>query len=352
MSGTMRGLVLHAVGDLRVDKVALPEPGPDEVRVRVAACGVCGSDLPRCFVKGTYHFPTICGHEFAGTVDTCGVGVTDYRPGDAVAVFPLLWCGKCPPCEQGRYVQCEDYDYLGSRRDGAFAEYVVAPQRNLLRVPAGVSLDAASMTEPAAVALHALRRAGGCTVGDTAAVFGCGPIGLMVAMWARSMGVSRVLLFDVVAEKLELARGLGFDQAFDSRAEDPVAVIARLTGGRGAHLCVEAAGVPITLAQALGATRRGGRTVLLGNPSGDATLPAGLLSQVMRREVTLYGTWNSEYSASGNDDDWRIALASMASGALDLEPLITHRVTLDEAAGTLRAMNERQGSFSKVLVVP
>jgi L-iditol 2-dehydrogenase len=303
-------------------------------------------------VKGAHRLPIVCGHEFAGTVDALGDGVDDVRPGDRVAVFPLLWCGRCSACEQGRFVQCENYDYLGSRRDGAFAESVVAPRRNLVRIPDGVSLEVAAMTEPAAVALHALRRAGGCSVGETVAVFGCGPIGLMVAQWARAMGAAQALLFDVVGEKLELARRLGFDTAFDSRSEDPVAVVERRTGGRGAHLCIEAAGVPATMVHAIQSARRGGRVVLLGNPSGDATLPAALLSQFMRREGTLVGTWNSGFSAAGNDDDWRAALESMASGALDLEPLISHRVSLDDAAEVLRAMNERRGFFSKVLVAP
>ncbi len=161
----MQALVLHKVGDARYETVPRPTAGPGEVLVRVGFCGVCGSDIPRTFVKGTYHFPTICGHEFAGTVESCGAEVADYRPGDRVVVFPLLWCGRCTACERGNYVQCADYDYYGSRRDGAFAEYVAVPPRNLLRVPEGVSMEAASMTEPAAVALHALKRAGGGFLG-------------------------------------------------------------------------------------------------------------------------------------------------------------------------------------------
>ncbi|MDW8322262.1 MAG: alcohol dehydrogenase catalytic domain-containing protein, partial [Armatimonadota bacterium] len=144
----MKALVLHAVGNLRYEEVPLPEPGAGEVLVRVAYCGVCGSDIPRIFSKGTYRYPLIPGHEFAGVVERCGEGVSAFAPGDRVAVFPLVWCGRCAACEKGRYVQCEQYDYLGSRRDGAFADYVVAPARNLLRVPEGVSLQDAAMTEP------------------------------------------------------------------------------------------------------------------------------------------------------------------------------------------------------------
>ncbi len=352
----MRALVLHGVGDQRVEDVARPELDSPacarSVRVRIGFCGVCGSDIPRIFEKGTYSFPTVCGHEFAGTVDACGAEVTDFAPGDRVAVFPLLWCGECAACEEGKYVQCADYDYLGSRCDGAFAEYVVAPTRNLVRVPDGVSLEAAAMTEPAAVALHTLKRAGGVTVGETVAIIGAGPIGVMVAQWARAMGASQVALFDIDTPKLELAKQLGFELTFDSREVDPIERIGELTGGRGAHVTVDGAGVPPALLAAFGAARRGGRVVLLGNPAADVTVPAPLLSQLMRREVSLLGTWNSEYSACGNDDDWTTVLGAMADGTLDLEPLITHRVPLSEAIPTLEAIRDRVGFFSKVLIRP
>ena len=349
---TMDALVLHAVGDVRHETIPRPEPGPGEVLVRVGFCGVCGSDIPRVFVKGTYHFPTVCGHEFAGTVAAAGPGVDGYQPGDRVAVFPLLWCGRCEPCEKGQYVQCVDYDYLGSRSDGGFAEYVVAPRQNLVRVPDGVTLEEAAMTEPAAVALHALRRAGGCSVGDAVAVFGVGPIGLMVAQWARAMGASRVILCDILPNKLALAERLGFTDTVNSRETDAVRAIEDKTGGAGAHLCIEAAGVPQTTNQALKSVRRGGRMVLLGNPSADVTLPASLLSQAMRREVTLFGTWNSEYSAVGGDDAWRAALEAMASKKLDLIPLITHRVSLASGADALRMIRDGSEFSSKVLIHP
>ena len=349
---TMQALVLHAVGDVRHEAIPRPKPSAGGVLVRIGSCGVCGSDIPRVFVKGTYRFPTVCGHEFAGTVAEVGAGVTDFGPGDRVAVFPLLWCGKCGPCEKGQYAQCVDYDYLGSRSDGGFAEYVVAPRQNLVRVPDSVSLEEAAMTEPAAVALHALRRAGGCSVGDTVAVFGVGPIGLMVAQWARAMGASRVILCDIVPEKLALAERLGFTDTVNGRQTDPVQAIEGLTDGEGAHLCVEAAGVPQTTAQALKAVRRGGRMVLLGNPGADVTLPVALLSQVMRREVTIFGTWNSVYSASGGGDDWRTALEAMASKKLDLLPLITHRATLAGGADALRMMRDGSEFSSKILIQP
>ena len=348
----MEALVLHGVGDLRLEQIPVPHLSEGEVRVRIGFCGVCGSDIPRIFVKGTYSFPTVCGHEFAGVVDTCGPGVENFSQGDAVVVFPLLWCGTCPACEHGQYVQCHDYDYLGSRSDGAFAEYVVAPVANLIPVPQGVTLEEASMTEPAAVALHALRRAQTSPVGKTVAIFGAGPIGLMAAQWAKIMGAAEVLLFDIVAEKLELARHLGFDNVFNSATEEPIEVVNARTADKGAHVCIEAAGVPATYRNALGTAGRGGSVVLLGNPAADVTLPAALISQVMRREVSIFGTWNSDYSAAGNDDDWRTVLQAMASGVLTLMPLITHKVPLADSSDMLHKMRDKSEFYAKVLIHP
>ena len=348
----MEALVLYGIGDLRLEQIPVPALAEGKVRVRIGFCGVCGSDIPRIFVKGTYRFPTVCGHEFAGIVDACGPGVDDFAPGDPVVVFPLLWCGTCAACEQGKYVQCHDYDYLGSRSDGAFAEYVVTPKENLIAVPPGVPLEEAAMTEPAAVALHAVRRVQTSLAGKTVAIFGAGPIGLMTAQWSKIMGATNVFLFDIVAEKLELAEQLGFDKVFNTTTAAPVEVVKAQTRGKGAHVCIEAAGVPATYRDALGSVGRGGSVVLLGNPAADVTLPAALISQLMRREVSIFGTWNSDYSTAGNDDDWRTVLQAMASGMLTLTPLITHKVPLGESSDILSKMRDKSEFYAKVLIHP
>ena len=350
-NGLMEALVLHRIGDLRLAQMPIPNVSEGQVRVRISFCGVCGSDIPRIFTKGTYSFPTVCGHEFSGTVDLCGTGVDGFKQGDYVVVFPLIWCGNCAACENGKYVQCSDYDYLGSRSDGAFAEFVVAPQENIIRVPQGVTLQTAALTEPAAVALHALRRTQDSLVGKVVAVFGAGPIGLIVAQWARIMGATQVLLFDIIAEKLELARQLGFENVFNSTLENPVDTVNAHTHNDGAHVCIEAAGVPQTFLYTLGSARRNGSVVLLGNPAADVMLPAPLISQLMRREVKIFGTWNSDFSISGNDD-WQTALQAMAAGKLDLSPLITHEVPLTDSTEVLNMMKNKSEFYAKVLIHP
>lgn len=350
-TNTMEAIVLHGVSELKYERVPVPEPPAGSVRVRIGFCGVCGSDIPRCFVKGTYHFPTICGHEFAGTVEACGPEVSHLKVGDRVAVFPLLWRDDHPACEQGKYAQSDGYDYLGSRSDGAFSEYVVAPEKNCLPVPDNVSLEEAAMTEPAAVALHALRR-GQVRLGDSVAIFGLGPIGLMVAQWAKSMGAAPVMLFDIDPRKLQLAEQLGFELVFNNREIDAAEKVNELTGGRGVHVAVEGAGVPPTMIAAMQVTRRSGRVVLLGNPANDVTLPAALISQVMRREIDLVGTWNSDFSVYGDDDDWRTVLQAMSQGQLNLKALITHRVELSKGIDALEMMRDQSDFYAKVLLHP
>ncbi len=344
----MKACVLHAIGDLRVEEAPRPVPRDDEVLVRVAACGVCGSDIPRVFTKGTYHFPTIPGHEFAGVVEEAGEGVEADIVGKRVAVFPLIPCTKCPSCEIGAYAQCEDYDYLGSRSDGAFAEYVCAPEWNLLPVPEGVSIEEAAMVEPAAVALHALRR-GGLETGDTLLVFGAGPIGLLLGRWAEASGASKVMLVDIDVAKLRFAKSLGFKHLLDA-GQGGVPEWVRNKTGRGADVVIEGSGSTAAFEQTVQCARPFGSVVLMGNPLGDMHLSQKAYWEILRKELTVVGTWNSVY-AEMPKNEWHVALDAMASGALDVTPLISHRCSLGELGDALVMMRERQEFFSKVMLV-
>ncbi len=354
----MKACVLHAVGDLRYEDVPDPTPGQGAALVAVKACGVCGSDIPRVFEKGTYRFPTIPGHEMAGEVIAVGAGCAPELVGKAVTVFPLIPCRKCAACEIGAYAQCVDYNYLGSRCDGGFAECVVAPEWNLQVVPEGVSYEAAAMTEPAAVAAHALRQAA-LDLGDCVAIFGAGPIGVMLGLWARTWGASRILLVDIDDAKLAFARDLGFRDTFNAttletscyfpRTGDVVAWIRDVTQ-RGADVVVEASGSSVAFEQSVLSARTFGRVVLMGNPSGEMRLSQDAYWAILRNELKVLGTWNSVYSRLPRNE-WRLALDAMASGALHIEPLVTHRVSLRELPEAMAAMRERKMAVAKLMFV-
>jgi L-iditol 2-dehydrogenase len=344
----MKACVLHGVADFRCEETPKPSPRPGEVLVEVEACGVCGSDIPRVFSKGAYRFPTIPGHEFSGVVAAAGPdGAGASLVGRPVTVFPLIPCRKCPACEAGAFAQCADYDYLGSRSDGAFAEYVRVPEWNLVPLPDGVAFEEAAMTEPCAVALHAVRQAG-IQPGDTALVMGAGPIGLMVAMWARIGGAGNVLLADVDDAKLEFAQRLGFDRTFNPARSGSVAAWVQDTAPLGADVAIDAAGSAPAVEACLDSARTFGRIVLLGNPPGDMSLSQDAYWAILRKELHIRGTWNST-RAQLRANDWQTSLDFIAARRLALEELITHRVTLEELPETLAMMRDKKTFFNKVM---
>ncbi len=323
----MKCLNLHAVGDLRVDERPIPAPAADEVLVRVRACGVCGSDIGRVFTHGTYHFPTVIGHEFAGEVVRDDSGEL---AGKRVAIFPLLPCFECDMCASGNYAQCRDYDYYGSRRDGGFSEYLAVKRWNCIELPANVSFAAGAMSEPASVAHHAVSK---LEFGDSdrLLVTGAGPIGLMVGFYAKSRGAKEVYYTDIDSHKLDFAESFGFKRH----------------SGEEVTCAVEGTGAQSAISYAIDALAPFGRLVLMGNPSRDVSLTAKVYQTILRKELHLIGTWNSSYSERVND--WKASLAAMSDGSLPAEKLITHRPTLDECVRALEMMRDSNEFYCKVV---
>ncbi len=341
----MKALNLYGVNDLRLDEVPMPVRQADEVLLKVRAVGICGSDIPRVFTKGTYHFPTIIGHEFAGEI----VEADDSSLiGRGAAVFPLIPCGTCEACADGKYAQCAHYDYYGSRRDGGMSEYIAVKRKNLVLMPDGVSYKAAAMSEPASVALHAFHKANEGK-GDTLVIYGVGPISLIVASWARERGVKNIVLVARSAVKQDFAKKLGFSQTVNSREVDVLQVIRDLTDGRGADACIEGTGTSEALEQCLQGTRNFGRVVTLGNPLGDMKLSQQAYWQILRRELQVVGTWNSSFSSQEND--WQETVKAMHDGVIDAESLISHEFSLADYKAAFSLMHEKREMYCKVMFV-
>ncbi|AEF80946.1 galactitol-1-phosphate 5-dehydrogenase [Leadbettera azotonutricia] len=347
MKNTMMACNLHGIGDLRYEEVPMPKLEKDEVLLEIKAAGICGSDIPRVFEKGTYHFPTIPGHEFAGTIVQVNPG-DESLIGKAAAVFPLIPCGKCEACQIGEYAQCHDYDYYGSRRDGAFAEYIAVKKWNLVFVPESVSLEHAAMCEPCAVAIHALSQVG-IGLGDTVAIFGAGTIGLLAAQIAKGWGASQVVLADVDKAKLDFARELGFTHIIDSKTVDPAEYIKSITANRGADAALEAAGVSATVEACLKSVKTFGKVALMGNPAKNMDISQKAYWEILRKQLTLKGTWNSGYNDAHND--WRLAIKCMENGVFDLSKLITHRFSLAECGKAFDLARKREEFWVKIMFV-
>jgi L-iditol 2-dehydrogenase len=342
----MEALVLVRDKTLEVQQVPEPPaPGPEWALMRVAWSGICNSDMHRGFGGGAYHYPLIMGHEFSGVVEHAA-SAGRHAEGQRVVAYPLIPCRRCAPCRTGDFAQCLSYDYLGSRRDGGFAERVWVPDANLLAVPAAVGLREAALTEPCAVALHGVSK---MDIGaeHTAAVFGGGPIGNMVAQWLRVRGCRQVLVVDLDPDKLALAESMGFPP-IDARGQDPVEAIRERTCGAGADRVVEAIGLPATFLQAVRSAARFGEVVFLGNIRGTFTIGQSDFSDILRRELKILGTWNSRVVPEGASE-WDTVLACL-SGRLQVAPLITHTPTLREGPAIFRGIEERSlGSYGKIV---
>jgi L-iditol 2-dehydrogenase len=346
MNKNMSAAILHAPADLRYEQASIPEIHGSEVLVNVKVAGVCGSDLGRVMKTGTYHFPTIPGHEFCGVVAAVGPEVTKVKAGDRVAVSPMLPCLKCEYCEHGDYGLCEDYNFLGSRTDGGFAEYVKAPEQNMVILPEEMTFHEGAMIEPAAVTLHGMKIVG-VNVGDTVVILGCGPLGLFALQLAKIMGATKVIAVDISEEKLELAKILGADQVVLA-SNDTFSDIKRLTGGKGAQVVVETAGVAQTQEQSLRIARKKGRVLFLGTAHHDVVLPPKSFECIVRNELSLHGSWNS-YSAPFPGVEWHATIDYYKSGLLKMKPMITHVYNLSEASTVFKDLVERKYPFTKVL---
>lgn len=347
----MKAAILHAPGDLRVEDVPVPEIGAGEVLVRVMAAGICGSDIGRVMVTGTYRFPTIPGHEFSGRIEKVGPGVEAFEPGDRVAVAPLMPCGHCESCRAGRFSLCDDYDFMGSRSDGAFAQFLKAPAKNVLKVPQSVSYDAAAAIEPAAIILHGIHRAK-IGLGDAVAVVGCGALGFFALQFAALAGARPLIAIDVDEDKLALARKVGADICINPAKEDAVAAVMAATGGRGAAVALECAGSGPGRDLSILVTAKQGRVVLYGTAYGDVTFAAEAFARIVRCELEMTGSWNS-YSLPWPGREWFDTMALLEEGRLVVEPLITHRAALEEAPAIFRALKERSfGPYHKILFRP
>lgn len=341
----MKALVLTKDKELEYQTVPTPRiSSQGDVLVAVKYAGICGSDIPRGFQGGAYHYPLVMGHEFSGIVEEVQPG-SAYARGDRVTAFPLLPCGVCGPCQTGDYAQCENYDYLGSRRDGAFSEFVVVPEANLFRLPERVSLKSAAMTEPCAVALHGVEKLQ-VQAGMTALVIGAGPIGAMAAQWLAIKGCDRVYVADVDRRKLEIARALGLT-AIDSGATDLPDELRRLETAGGVDCVVEAVGLPVTFLQALQCAARFGQVVFMGNIKGTLSVPEKDVSRILRNELRISGTWNSKVAPRGKDEWTRVL--EFIDGRMRVEPLISHTPPLLEAAEVFGRIVSRSDWFNKVI---
>ncbi|MEO0679409.1 MAG: L-idonate 5-dehydrogenase [Pseudomonadota bacterium] len=332
----MKALVIHAPKDLRLEEREAPAPGPGQVCVRLAAGGVCGSDLHYYHHGGfgtvRLREPMILGHEVSGHVAALGEGVTGLSLGDLVAVSPSRPCGTCRHCREGRRNHCENMRFYGSAMpfphiQGAFREVLAADAEQCVRAE-GLSAGEAAMAEPLAVCLHAARRAGEL-LGKRVLVTGCGPIGLLCVLAARRAGAAEIVATDLAPAAVAQARAAGADAALNM-AEAPQALAPYSVGKGHFDVLFEATGVAAALCGAIPALRPRGVIVQLGL-GGDMTLPVQAMTA---KELDLRGSFRFH-------EEFETAVALMRGGLIDVRPLITHTLPLDRAEEAFRVASDR-----------
>jgi L-iditol 2-dehydrogenase len=343
----MKALVLKEYMKLVVEDVPVPVPGPGEVLVRVKACGICGSDIHGMDGStGRRRPPVIMGHEASGVVEKLGPGAGIFKQGDRVAFDSTIWCGTCWYCRRGDINLCDNRRVLGVscedyRQNGAFAEYVVVPERIMFKLPDQVSFEHSAMIEALSIAMHAAERAKPA-IGDTLAVVGAGMIGLLIIQCLKAAGAGTVVAVDLDAERLAVARELGADCTVKSDSEDPAAFLRKVTDGRGADGAVEVVGIGPAFDTALNCVRKGGKLTLVGNLT--ASVPFGMQAAVTR-ELSILGSCASR-------GEIPVCLDYIGKKKVNVQRMISAVAPLEDGPAWFKRLHDREKGLMKVILKP
>ena len=343
----MNALLLTEYKKLELVDMPEPEMGPDDVLVRVRACGICGSDVHGYDgSSGRRHPPLIMGHEAAGEVARVGAGVRNFRPGDRVTFDSTVYCGKCQFCVRGDVNLCDDRQVVGVapveyRRHGAFAEYVSVPQHIVYRLPDSFPYEHAALIEAVSIGVHAVSITP-VKLGDTVVMVGVGMIGSVTLQAAKAAGCGRIIAVDIDDIKLERAKAIGATDTLNPNKVDIKQAVLEMTGGRGADLAFESVGFSESVNTAIYAVRKGGSVTLIGNLSPKIEMP---LQYVVTREIRLQGSCAScgEYPQ---------CIDLMARGIIKVAPLISAVAPLAEGPSWFDRLYNHEPNLVKVVLQP
>jgi len=339
--------VAKGPGNIEVREIDKPIiPGDDWVLIKVKAAGVCGTDLHIWHDKFRYWPPVVLGHEFSGEIIEVGKKVRNFKPGDRVVAEPKNEaCGICDVCRQGKIQLCEHRRAPGWGVHGAFTDYIVMPEMFLHRIPEGVSYELAALAEPMAICVHEVLERGRVECQDTIVVTGAGPIGIMGAFVAKSAGASKVIMTGMNAGeyiRFDVAKKLGVDYIINVEKENPVEIVMELTNGKGADMVIEASGAGPSISRIVDMVRTCGRICAVGLSSRETV--EFQWNKAMYKALDIVFNFSSSYTA------WDRGLSLIANTAMDLNSLITHKVSIDDWEKVFKDLEEEKGV--KALFIP
>jgi len=339
----MKAAVWYGGKEIRIEEVPKPDPGPNEVLVRVKATGICGSDLHAYEgISKRRVPPLIMGHEIAGEIAEIGGHVKGSQIGDRVVVQPVLSCGECEQCRSGNENICRNIRFLGLHVPGGFAEYVKAPAKNCYTMPSRLRFEEACLTEPLSVAVHVVNNVP-VGVNGTILIVGAGVVGSMVTQVARLRTSGKIIVTDILDSRLDLAKKLGADITINPRKKNVPEEIHKITEGRGVDVSIEVVGIESTIQDALASVKKGGTTIAIG-----------LLEKSMKIDVMSLVSSESKLLGSYlyNDCDFRSSINLITEGKVNLQPYLTCILALDDALKGFEEMATNKEKTLKVILRP
>lgn len=344
----MKSALRNGLKTVRPVEKEMPQISENEVLIKVAFVGICGSDIHRVAEDLDKWDTIVLGHEFSGIIEKMGDAVDGYRIGQKVSAAPLVPCHKCDACKEGNFSLCKGYTFIGSRKDGAFAEFVVFPAENLVPLNDDFPLIKGALIEPITVCLHPILRLGNL-LGKTVAVTGLGGIGLLAVQIFKSMGVKNIIVSDVVEEKIALALKLGATHGVNVLKENLIEVADSLGG---AEIVFEASGTLAGKKSAIQIARGKGTILLVGtNPTQEVVIDGLLFELISRKELELIGSWMN-YSNPWPGKEWSIAAWMLETGMIQTDEIITHIFPLNEVESAFNVIYDRKEPFIKVVLEP
>lgn len=324
MSKMMKAAVVYAENDIRYEDYPIPEMKPGHVKIRVKACGICGSDVPRVLGKAAHFYPIILGHEFSGEIVEIAEDVDTLEKGDRVVCASLIPCYGCPDCALGHFSLCKNYTFIGSRVQGGFADYVVVPAANAIKFSSKYSYEEAALTEPASVALHGVLLndfRGGGSVG----IVGAGTIGILTAIWTKIFGASEVVFFDVEDDRLTLAKEITGFEGVNTLRESPEKAAKRFTNGRGFNYVFGASGAAESFKTCFFIAANKSHICFIGTPTNNITFSVKEWEIINRRELKITGSWMS-YTSPFPGKAWTICTEFLSSGKLRFDRRLIYKI--------------------------
>lgn len=330
---------------LIIEEIDIPRPGTGEALIEMKACGICATDVHTALdgTVPTAYVPITLGHEPSGIISEIGNGVRGWNKGDRVAIHPQVSCGLCPQCREGRDGICINAKVLGMHRDGAFADYLVIPVRNLVRIPDNISFtEAAIMTDAGATPFHAVTKRGRVRPGETVAIFGCGGLGMNAIQFCKLAGAAKIIAVDTSDAALERALRAGADVAVNAGVEKPDKKVKSANGGYGVDVAFEFVGMNIVVDQAVKSLRRGGRAVIVGiGPEKINTIPP---FSFVYNELELIGSFGSDIA------DLERLMMLAASGKVDLSESVSSVIPLKAVNQGISNLEKKVGNPVRIVI--